>query len=151
MLTPELKTYISDYNGMGIGTVDNHLMPEFQRALGAVAIDDERIKIIIDEPSAGKTFHNLSQNGRVSVIMVSLTNMESFQFKGYCSQWGKIAEADVPIFNNYMAEFDKLATTFGFGNGMVYNYPHSSLSTLIIEVKEVFEQTPRAGTGGKIL
>ena len=151
MLTPEMKSYISGINGMGIGTVDNNLMPEFQRVLGAVAIDDERIKILIDEPTAGKTFQNLSQNGKLSLIMVSMTNMESFQFKGQCSQWSQSTEEDMRIFDHYMKEFDILAQAFGFGPNMVYNYPHSSMSTLIVEVKEVYEQTPRTGTGRKIL
>ena len=151
MLTPKLKDYIPNPNGMAIGTVGKDLMPEFQRALGSVVIDDDRIKVFIDEPTAGQTFDNLRENGQISLVMVSMLSAESYQFKGQCTHWEKTTAADLDIFNQYMIGFNQMAVNVGFVNNGVYNYPHSSMTTLFMDVKHVFDQTPRTGSGQKII
>ena len=150
MLSPKLKEYIAGPHGMGIGTLDANLKPEFQRALGAIAIDDVHMKVFIDEPTAGRTFDNLREHPRLAVVMVSLVNVESYQFKGRCVRWEKTSGEDLEIFNSYMKEFDVLAVAFGFPPRGVYNYPHSAMITLIMEIDSIFEQSPRKGTGQKI-
>jgi hypothetical protein len=83
--------------------------------------------------------------------MVSMSKMESFQFKGECRQWQSLTATELEVFEQYMRDFDLAASNFGIAPGAVYNYPHREMISLIMEVKEVFEQTPREGTGRKIL
>jgi hypothetical protein len=150
MITPKLAAFIIQPNGMGMGTIDQNLKPEFHRVLGASYIDDEHIKIFIDEATAGRTLSNLQQNPRMAVVMVDTINFESYQFKGKWISTEKCIGEDLQRFESYMKEFDYNVTQLGFTPGVVYNYPHSTMLTLIMQVEEIFEQTPKKGTGQKL-
>jgi hypothetical protein len=39
---------------------------------------------------------------------------------------------------------------FGLSDGLVFNYPHSQLMSFLMEIEDVFEQTPKIGTGQKV-
>lgn len=49
-----------------------------------------------------------------------------------------------------MELFDEMATGIGLLPGLIYRYPHSEMVAVTMEVNEIFEQTPRKGTGNKI-
>jgi hypothetical protein len=151
MLTPKLLEFVNKPNGMGVGTVDSALKPEFQRVLGAIALDEEHIKIFIDQPSAGRTLGNLKENGRMAVVMVDIQNAESFQFKGLHLRTEDLSDTETDLFNKYMMEFDSLATAFGFPARGVYQYAHSKMIALTMRVESIYEQTPRKGTGHRVI
>jgi len=150
MITQKLKEYLTLGLGMGMGTRDAELTPDFNRVLGGYAVDTEHVTLFIDEPSSWKTLENIRDNQMVSLVMVNVANVESYQMKGKCTGIAKLTEEEQRIFKNYMELFDEMATSIGLYPGLVYRYPHSDMIAVTMEVNEIFEQTPRKGTGNKI-
>jgi hypothetical protein len=118
--------------------------------LGTVAVDDTIFKAYIDEASCARTLKNIAENQKVSIVMVDLMTAESYQFKGKCVGIEKFKAEDQDHFDAYMQQFDAVATKLGFPKRGIYNYPHSAMISLIVEVHEVYEQTPKKGTGQRL-
>jgi hypothetical protein len=54
-------------------------------------------------------------------------------------------------FDEYMAGFSAgVEKLFGV-RGAPYNYPHAAMISVVMQVDEVFEQTPKKGTGLKVV
>jgi len=81
---------------------------------------------------------------------VEVMSAESYQFKGKFINAAKANEEDMAFFDQYMTGFDDLVAALGLNRGIVYTYPHSSMICITMEVQEIFEQTPKKGTGQKI-
>lgn len=145
----KFKTYIQEGNGMGMGTRDASMKPEYQRALGARVVDDNHIVVFFDGPTAGRTIQNLQQNQMVSVVACSFS-FESYQFKGKSIRWSEATEEENGLVEEYLKKFNDSMEVFGLGENFVYKYPHSKMMALLMEVTDVFEQTPKIGTGQKV-
>jgi hypothetical protein len=150
MLTSKLKSFIAGPCGMGMGTRDTNLIPDFTRVLGAVAIDENHVKFFIDEPTSSITLANMQDNQWIALVMVDVLNAECYQLKGKFISSVPCNDQDMTIFENYMKKFDDIASSIGISHGLVYTYPHSSMLSITMEVEEIFEQTPKKGTGQKI-
>ena len=150
MLTQKLKEYLTLGIGMGLGTRDAELTPDFERVLGGYAIDDDHVRIFIDEPTAWKALENIRDNQMMSLVIVNMYNVESYQMKGKCTGISKLTEEEQQVFKRYMELFDKMATDSGVMPGLAYRYPHTEMIAVTMEVNEIFEQTPKKGTGNKI-
>ena len=148
-LSQKLIDYLSNGNGMFLGTRDANLLPEVHRVLGAKAVDENHIRFYFDTPTAGRTFDNINNNQFVSLVTCSDT-FESYQFKGKSLGFREATEEENQEVATYLQKFHDLMLVFGLMTGFVYAYPHSKMSTILMEVEEVFEQTPKIGTGQKI-
>jgi len=148
-ISEKLKTYIHAGNGMMMGTRDASMKPEIQRVLGARVVDDNHIRIFFDNKSAGRIFQNLQDNQLVTVVMCSFT-FESYQFKGKSIRWAEATEEELEMIDDYFRKFTESMAGFGLGEDFVYKYPHSQMMSLLMEVSEIFEQTPKIGTGQKV-
>lgn len=151
MLTTKLKAFLDLPCGMGIGTCNANLVPDFQRLLGVSTLDDQRIRLYMDQDSGEGTLRNMQENDRISVVMVDVTRAESYQFKGRCVAVESMMPDDYQKFETYLKNFDIAAHSVGFPSGLIYRYPHSSMVAVIMEVDEVFEQTPKKNTGHKVM
>jgi hypothetical protein len=150
MLTSKLKSFISLPGGMGLGTRDANLTPDFARVLGAMAVDDFHIKLFIDELSSTRSLANMRDNQWIAFVIVDIMSAESYQFKGKFISAVKANEQDMIFFDQYMKGFDDLVDNIGLNRGLIYDYPHTSMICITMEVQEIFEQTPKKGTGQKI-
>ena len=148
-LSQKFIDYIHGGNGMIMGTRDASLKPEFQRVLGAKVVDGNHIKIFLDGKTAGRIFQNLEDNQLVSVTTCS-NIFESYQFKGKSIRWAESSEEEIRMVDVYMKNFGESMKDFGLGENFVYKYPHSQMVTLWMEVTDIFEQTPKIGTGQKL-
>jgi hypothetical protein len=150
MLTQKLKEFLNQGLGMGLGTRGADLAPDFNRVLGAYAVDDDHVTIFIDEPSSWKALANIRDNQMMSIVGVNMITVESYQLKGKNTGIANLTEEQEQLFKLYMEDFDVTATKIGLPLGLVYRYPHSSMIAVTMEVNEIFEQTPKKGTGNKI-
>jgi len=146
----KLKLYVNGPHGINMGTRGPDLKPEYARALGSRFVDDQHIKVFFDGPSAGRTLENLKDNGMASVILCSLENYESYQFKGKSLSVYPANTEEQQLIANYLEDINVLLVNVGFPDQGMYKYPRSSMMTLVMEVEEIFEQTPKAGTGQKV-
>ena len=150
MLTSKLKSFLGNALGMGMGTCDANLVPDFSRVLGARAIDDYHVQLFIDRPTSTRTLDNLRDNGKLSVVVVEIHNAESYQLKGRFVSESNVTPEEQDYINTYLINFDKVAVDIGLLPGVLFNYPHSDMMTITMEVQEIFEQTPKKGTGQKL-
>ena len=150
MLTSKLKSFLGNALGMGMGTCDANLVPDFSRVLGARAIDDYHIQFFIDLPTSTRTLDNLRDNGKLSVVVVEIHNAESYQLKGRFVSESNVTPEELDYINTYLINFDKVAVDIGLLPGVLFNYRHSDMMTITMEVQEIFEQTPKKGTGQKL-
>jgi hypothetical protein len=148
-ISEKLKTYLHGGNGMVMGTRDASMKPEFQRVLGAIVVDESHLKIFLDGKTAGRIFENLSDNQMIAVATCSFT-FESYQFKGKSIRWAESTAEELEIIEEYFRNFSVSMKDFGLGEDFVFKYPHSQMVTLLMEVTDIFEQTPKTGTGQKI-
>lgn len=149
ILSEKLKAYIEGGHGMGMGTRDASMKPEYQRVLGASVVDENHIKFFFDGKTAGRVMQNMEQNQMVSIVMCSFT-FESYQFKGKSIRWAEATPSELQQVDEYLKRFMENMRGFGLAVDFVYNYPHSLMMALLMEVTDVFEQTPKIGTGQKV-
>lgn len=147
----KLKHYINGPHGMTMGTRDANLKPEYHRVLGTRVMDDQHIKVFVDRKTAGRTLQNLEDNQIMSVVMCSLENFESFQLKGRSVNRMEMTDEERRQFEEYMNGLNEGCVHMGFPDMLVMNYPHSDMITLVMEVEELYEQTPKVGTGQKVM
>lgn len=148
-LTEKLIAYIHQGNGMFMATRDANKKPEIHRVLGAKVIDGNHIKFYFDGPTARRITDNLSENHMFAVVTCSNT-FESYQFKGRSLKFSQATEEDNQDIMDYFQKFSDLMLVFGLLEGLVYNYPHTQMMCVMMEVEDVFEQTPKVGTGQKV-
>jgi hypothetical protein len=145
----KIRAFLKVTHAMGMGTRDAELKPEYSRVLGGQIIDDEHFMFFLDKASNSKALNNLEDNKMISLVLLANT-FQCYQLKGRCSQSHESTSEEVQALNKYMDVFNVYATGMGFRDGLVYNYPHSTPWTVTMRVEEIFEQTPKAGTGNKI-
>ncbi|MEO5907230.1 MAG: hypothetical protein ABIQ11_10920 [Saprospiraceae bacterium] len=150
VLSEKLRNYIVSPAGILIGTRDAALKPEFQRAMGARPAEDHHIQFFFDLKTSGRTIDNIQDNQSVSIVLCHLLTMESFQFKGRSIGYRECSPEELNFVDEYYKKFNEAAIQFGMKDGLCYNYPHSQMWSMLMEVEEVFEQTPKIGTGQKV-
>ena len=148
-LSQKLIDYVHSGNGMAMGTRDASMVPEFQRVLGARVVDGNHILFFFDGPTARHTIRNLEQHPLFSVTTCSNT-FESYQFKGTAIRWAEATDEENEMVKQYLKKFNDAMIVFGLRDRLVYNYPHTKMMTVMMEVTDVFEQTPKTGTGQKV-
>lgn len=149
-INEELKKFIQGINGMGLGTRDKDLTPSYNRGLAAKVSGNNTIKITIAKPTAAQAIKNLEENKMVSLVMVNILNFECYQFKGsYISYHDSTSEEKADV-ENYLNKMNEALIKIGVQDGLVYNFPHDPTITIEFEVEQIFEQTPKIGTGDLI-
>ena len=144
-----IREYLQLGIGLGMGTHDAALKPEYQRILGCQMVDNNHIKFYFDLPTARNTIANLEDNGTVAIVGCSNT-FESYQLKGKAVRWAKVTADESNSMDEYMEQFSVAMQVFGLPKDLVYKYPHTEMMAVLMEVIDIFEQTPKVGTGGKI-
>lgn len=151
MIPTKFNDFINSPHGMMMGTRDAQLVPEVSRVLGARFMDENHIKCFMDEPTNRKALENLRENGLMSLVLVDVISAFSYQFKGRLVSSAPMTQEELDEFAHYMAGFNDAIAALWRMPGVPYRYPHSSMLCLVMEVEEIFEQTPRKGTGTKVL
>jgi uncharacterized protein YhbP (UPF0306 family) len=136
--------------GMALGTRDTNLKPDFCRVLGIQVVDPDHLRFFIDKKSNPTTFKNLQPSAPIALTTTRADNFESYQFKGKFVKLTECSDEDNQAIQAYLHEFNVAVVALGLQDGLVYNYPHSNTYALEMEVKEIFEQTPKPGTGNKL-
>jgi hypothetical protein len=150
MLTqPKIRDFLQNTHGIGMGTRDASMKPDYARVLGIEIVDDEHLCFFIDKDSNVRSLQNLEDNKAISLVLVKMT-YECYQFKGTCVRVQKGTEEEVQTVQNYLKAFNNEVIPIGIEDGVIYNYPHGNMYSVLMEVQEIYEQTPKPGTGRKV-
>jgi len=98
-----------------------------------------------------KAFGDLKENPLLALIGVELHTYEGYQYKGpYISQRDCTAE-EVDLQSKYMKDFTDILDSFGYsGSGFFNAYFHAPFVAISFRAEQVFDQSPKNGTGGEI-
>ena len=133
-----------------MGTRDTNLKPDFCRVLGVQVVDQDHLRFFMDKKSNPTSFKNLQPSAPIALTTTRADNFESYQFKGKFVKLTECSDEDNQTIQAYLHGFNDAVVALGLQDGLVYNYPHSNTYALVMEVKEIFEQTPKPGTGNKL-
>ena len=95
-----------------------------------------------------KTVDNLKANKLVNLSCTNIFTTESYQLKGKVLSIKPATEEDNESIKTYIKEFDAAAAMVGFRPGLIAdNLPHIPAIVIEFVVDQVFDQTPKVGTG----
>ena len=132
--------------------VDDKLMCDFCRTCGLWVTDDEYLIVIITPSLTKSLLNSMQSNLNVACTIVNAYTMESYQFKGiYLEHRALIAEEE-KLKQACMQGIHDVLNGMGFEYGESYK-KYADLDGIAVKMKvnEIFEQTPKKGTGGKII
>jgi hypothetical protein len=136
--------------GVAMATRDANLKPDFCRVLGIQVVDQDHLRFFIDKKSNPTSFKNLQPSVPIALTTTRADNFESYQFKGKFVKLTECNDEDIQAIQTYLHGFNQAVVALGLQDGLVFNYPHTKPYALLMEVKEIFEQTPKPGTGNKL-
>lgn len=132
---------------------NSQLMPELVRILGCqVEADKEHITFYLPLKFGQELMENFNFTNKLSFLLAIVLTNESYQMKGsYC--WHRpCTAAEVQFQEKYTRTFCEALKVQGYAPDKTFQiYYHQPSVAVRMQVKEIFEQTPKIGTGGKIL
>jgi hypothetical protein len=94
---------------------------------------------------------NLTLNPSISMMACSVHTFESYQYKGSFISIRECTEEEVDLQRSYLEEFAKAIVHTGLDGTKFFDaYFFQPSYTITMTVEEIFEQTPRKGTGNAV-
>jgi len=150
LLSNQLKEFINETRAMGIGTRDAEFTPTFARVMGTKLLDDSIIKILIAKQTSELTLKNLEDNKMIAFVVVNPLGFECYQFKGNYLRSYEASDEDRTLVENWLKDFDDIMVKYGLEVQISYNLLHDPIVVIEFEIDQIFEQTPKIGTGNPI-
>jgi hypothetical protein len=139
-----------------IGTADAANIPEIVKCICAkVSMDLQRITCFIGTKEGERTLSNLTKNPRMTLLIASALTYEAYQYKGAFIKSRPCTEEEALFQKTFKDEFmihpPKLFGIEHFSEeGFSKMYFATPSVAVEFRVEEIFEQTPKKGTGEKI-
>ena len=132
--------------------VDDKLMCNFCRTCGAWVTDDEYLTVLFTPSLSQSLIDNVQSQLNVGFTIVNAFTFESYQFKGIYIEHRTLSAEEEKIKSLYMQGITKVLHSMGFRYGDHFK-TYSNLDGLAVKMKvnEIYDQTPKQGTGKKII
>jgi len=132
---------------------DARNIPDMVRCFGLLPVDDSNdITFFIPEKYSDIFLANLAENRAVSLIGCHILTFESYQFKGILKSIRPSTPEEIRMQLDHLDSFTDLILEVGFSKEDYYKaYAYGSGYTITFQVTDIFEQTPRKGTGFSVL
>lgn len=134
-------------------TSDTQRMPDVARATGVVKGDsDDELIIYLPRKNADNMLMNLEQNDQLALMFTHITTFESYQFKGRCTAQRPARDEEIKSQKLLMEAFAEcVLQSYDIPANMVFKALFSvPIVALGLRVGQIFEQTPKKGTGTPI-
>lgn len=132
---------------------NRQLEPELVRLLGAqVEADSEHLLFFVPLKLGGGLVQNFTDTDQLTFLLAIILTNESYQLKGSYLSHRPCTEAEVTLQNEYMTRLCHHAVAHqGLPGDKAFEayYDQPSVAVRML-VREVYEQTPRIGTGEKV-
>jgi len=144
ILTEPLALWAANCNAQNV--------PDVVKCNGNLPVDDyKHITFFIAESKSKEFISNLCPNARITFLATRIHDFVSYQYKGIFKSIRSCSQAEVDL---QLDHVDKLTNEFvklGLNKEQAtLAYFHQPSVAITFEVQEIFEQTPRKGTGGTI-
>jgi hypothetical protein len=135
-----------------IAGVNSKLMSHLCRTCGAIKVDHEHLSILITPALSESLIETIKNQPNISFTIVNALTFESYQFKGKYVTSNVLNPDLESIKQLYMKGIEDTLGNMGFKYGGRFNQ-YSGLEGIAIKMKvgEIFDQTPKQGTGKKLL
>lgn len=125
---------------------------EIIRLSGALVAEDRlHVDLFVPSRYASLYLRNVAVHPRVSLMFSHTHTFEAFQVKGDFLSWRPCTPEEVSYQRSYMQGFAENLVSIGLPNGMkIYAYFEEPAIAMRLQAREVYEQTPKSGTGNRI-
>jgi hypothetical protein len=141
-------------NSMWLSNASAFREPDVVRTMGA-RVEPNRRHVVVYVPESGGAdlIRNLAGSPRITLLTALINTYESYQFKGdYAGHWACSTE-EVEYQRTYLDGFAASSMQF-YGlpkEKIIVAYFRQPAVSIRMRIDEVYEQTPRKGTGQRIL
>lgn len=155
MIADKFITFLKNNDvGLSIATRNSDLTPSIGRPFNAI-VSEDRKNITFYMPSAMLRHHleNVQDNGKVALNIGAIPSHETYQFKGTYISHHNCNEQEISEMKIMLQRFKNGLSKFGMPEETLSLLDKFSVSPAIgitFKVEEIFEQTPKPGTGNKI-
>jgi hypothetical protein len=135
-----------------IATTNLENIPEPAKCTGILfEPESDTFTCFVPSKFTEKILQDLKENPIMSLVGVELHTYEGYQYKGHYIAKRDCTQDEVDYQYRYMKEFTDILESFGYsGAGYLKAYIHPPFVALIFRVTQVFDQSPKVGTGGEI-
>jgi hypothetical protein len=128
------------------------LVPDIVRLMSArVEPDRQHVLAYVPEPSGSGVLANLAVAPRLTLLIAHIYTYEAYQVKGTYTGHRACTPAEVEYQRAYVERFaDGLVRQQLPREQIIAAYFHQPSFAVRLRVEEVYEQTPRKGTGERI-
>lgn len=118
---------------------------------GRLADDKSHLHLFVPEKYTTCFFKNLEEDKKVSYLFACVYTFTAFQIKGIYVQHRHCTNEENLYQKSYVEGFAKTMASIGIKSGESFkHYWEQPALCFIIEPLEIYEQTPKSGTGNKI-
>jgi hypothetical protein len=143
----------AEFAALWLSNADAGGQPDLVRLLAVrVEPDREHLTAFVPLPGGQRVLDNLALSPRLSFLFaLVLGGNRSYQLKGTYGSHHPCTEAEVAYQQDYLNRFARVLVEQGFSPQKVFAaYFSPSSVALTIRIEEMYEQTPKPGTGGRI-
>ena len=131
--------------------VNNKLESHLCRTCGVRVIDGEHILILITPSLSEHLVETIQNHSKISFTIVNAYTFESYQFKGEYIENRALNAEEEKLKQLFMKGMEDVLAGMGFEyDGRFKQYANMEGLAVKMKVEEIYEQTPRPGTGKKL-
>ncbi|MDF3822328.1 hypothetical protein P3G55_20660 [Leptospira sp. 96542] len=153
MISQEILNLMNANSVFALGTANGQNVPFYTRSFYVQGnVGDTELKIHIPEIMAVRPLKDLKENPLMSVNIADVTNFFARQIKGKFKEMRLTTKDEMVLINQFHSKIGDLLNQF-FGSNLADGWKRFIVEPsvcIIMEIQEVYEQTPKRGTGGKL-
>ncbi len=138
-----------------LATRNAELVPTIGRGLGLlVGSEINQLTVLVQRVMADVHLENLENNGKLSITAVQSPSHVSMQFKGDFLESRVANEAEMAQMDQLFIRMFNFLSKSGIqpeSTSELLKFRHEDVVAITMEIKEIFDQTPRPGAGAKII
>lgn len=136
-----------------VACVGNNNIAEISRVSGfMVEEDNEHVTFFIPK-KLWKTFEPfLKEDLNMSLLMASIKDFESYQVKGQYVEHQICSDENIDFYRLKVLKIVDVMSVMGIDGNKIFSYLNDNNSVAVtMKINDVFEQTPKPGTGNKVI
>lgn len=133
-------------------SIGKNLVNELTRVSGfIIEKDNEHITFFLPKQLFGIIEPTLAVDSKISFLMASIQNFESYQIKGTYKSHQLCSEENIDFYRLKVLKIVDILSGMGLDGNRVFGFLLEQPSIAVtMRCTEMYEQTPKPGSGGKL-
>lgn len=134
-----------------VGAINSSNQPVVTRFFGFIHDDPmTTLTAYTFKKDAKHVLEHLSDGSKMAITLSNTMNYNTCQFKGTYQRHYNTTEDEMPIIHKNNAKQAKIMEMFGIQREAFASWKYEPSVAIVLNVEEVFDQTPKINTDGKI-